>query len=112
MGTSFVSSCSWRAFVAVATTTRRPEESAGTRYARLLPVPVPASASRCSPASSDVGDCLGELGLLRARLVAGQGVLEGASHAEHVVHAASVWSAAAVAGKSSLASEIFFPRGS
>ncbi len=30
-GTSFVSSCSWRAFVAVETTTRRPDSSAGIR---------------------------------------------------------------------------------
>ena len=38
-GTSFVRSCSWSAFVAVATTTRFPDASAGRRYARLLPFP-------------------------------------------------------------------------
>ena len=46
-----------------------------------------------------VGDCLGQLSLLRARLVARQGVGEGPSGSEDGVHAASVWRAAAVAGK-------------
>ena len=46
-----------------------------------------------------VGDGLGELGLLRARLVARQDLRERASGSEHGVHAASVWRAAAVAGK-------------
>ena len=49
-----------------------------------------------------VGDGLGELGLLGTRLVARQDLGEGAPGSEHVVHAASVWRAAAVAGKSSL----------
>ena len=39
-------------FVAVDTTTLRPESSAGTRYASVLPVPVPASQRSTPPASS------------------------------------------------------------
>ena len=37
--------------VPVLTTTLRPDSSAGTRYARVLPVPVPASTSRRSSPS-------------------------------------------------------------
>jgi hypothetical protein len=43
---SFPQICSWSVFVAVETITRRPDSTAGTRYASVFPVPVPASATR------------------------------------------------------------------
>ena len=44
---SLKKSCSWRFLVPVETTTRLPERIAGTKYASVLPVPVPASTIRC-----------------------------------------------------------------
>ena len=44
---SLKKSCSCRFLVPVETTTRLPERIAGTRYASVLPVPVPASTIRC-----------------------------------------------------------------
>ena len=52
---SFWSSCSWRLIVCVEMTTFFPSSAAariaGTRYAKLLPTPVPASTIRCAGAS-------------------------------------------------------------
>ena len=86
IGTSWCRSCSCSAFVAVATTTRCPDSSAGIRYARLFPTPVPASATRCSPVASACSTAPRERGLLRPRLVLGQGALERAAGAEDLLH--------------------------
>ena len=54
-GRSRLNSFSWRWRVPVETTIRPPPATAGTRYARVLPVPVPASqmrTSRCDTARS------------------------------------------------------------
>src|ERR1039458_7800794 len=48
-GRSLVASWSWSAFVAVATTTVRPDWLAGARDASDLPVPVPAWMTRGGP---------------------------------------------------------------
>ena len=46
-GMSLKKSCSCRFLVPVEITTRLPDRIAGTRYASVLPVPVPASTIRC-----------------------------------------------------------------
>src|SRR5262245_27484103 len=64
-GTSFPASCSCRARVAVEMTTRFPDSAAGTRYASVLPVPVPASTrsgrppSRASATAMATASCSG-----------------------------------------------------
>ncbi len=52
IGRSFTKICSCSARVAVETITFLPLRTAGTRYASVLPVPVPASTSRCFSSSS------------------------------------------------------------
>src|SRR5258708_5901724 len=49
---SLKKSCSCRFLVPVETTIRLPDRMAGTRYARVFPVPVPASTSRCLRSAS------------------------------------------------------------
>src|ERR1700694_2771181 len=49
---SLKKSCSCRFFVPVETTIRLPERMAGTKYASVFPVPVPASTSRCFRSAS------------------------------------------------------------
>ena len=87
MGTSFVSSCACSAFVAVATTTLRPDSSAGIEVGEALPGARARFGKQVLARLEGVGHSPGELGLLRSRLVAGQNPSDRAPDAEDVFHA-------------------------
>ena len=67
-----VASWSWSAFVAVATITVEPDSIAGTRYASVLPVPVPAWIDEMAVGADRIGDPFGHLDLAEPCLGARQ----------------------------------------
>ncbi len=71
-GMSLKKICSCRFLVPVEISTRWRLRMAGTRYASVLPVPVPASASSTPPSSKHARDGGGHLHLAVARLEVGQ----------------------------------------
>ena len=75
-GSSVRASCRWRALVLVLITTRRPAaapaKAAGSRYPRLLPMPVPAFEQPDAAGPEDVGDGLPVLHLPGAPAEAGR----------------------------------------
>ena len=107
-----MSSCSCRAFVAVATTTLRPETSAGIEVREALPGARARFGQQVLARFERVGHRLGELGLFCPRLVARQRFGEDAARTEHSgaktsSMRASVWLAAAVAGETFARSAVF-----
>ena len=78
-GRSFSKSCSSRARVAVDTITLRPLRTAGTRYASVFPVPVPASTRRCVSWAEGVLHRLRHGRVALAKLPAVQGPARGAN---------------------------------
>ena len=86
---SFVSSCSCSALVAVATTTRLPETSAGKQVGEALPRPGPRLREQVLAPLERVGDLLCERTLLGPGLEAGKGASEPPAGAEVRVHGTS-----------------------
>ena len=82
---SLKKSCSCRFLVPVETTTRLPERIAGTRYASVFPVPVPASTMRWRLLLERLFDGLGHLQLAAAKLVSRMGTSQQAPWSEELV---------------------------
>ena len=85
-GTSFVSSCSCSAFVAVATTTRWPELERRDQVGEALAGAGPRLGEQVLAARERVGDRGRERGLLGARLEAGERLGQAAVGSEERIH--------------------------